>query len=231
MIIRNRGYYVIGLLMIAAVGLTRVATPQLHRAPAGTMINLSTMIPAQFGEWKEQPDLNPIVVDPATKQQIDKVYNQTLSRTYVNSAGDRVMLAIAYGSNQSDNMRVHLPELCYPSQGFQVTSLVKTIMVLPNHRTIPVKRMVASHFHRLEPITYWTTVGNEVEVDGLRWKLAQLRYGLAGIIPDGLLFRVSSIDKNVQHAYALQNNFVDELVESLNDKARDRIIGSKNVPG
>ena len=229
MILRHSGYYMIGLLMIAAVGLTRVATPQLHRTPAGEMIDLRTMIPARFGEWQEQPELDLMVIDPATQQQINKIYNQTLSRTYVNSAGDRVMLAIAYGSNQSDGMQVHKPENCYPSQGFQITGLVKTVMALPNHRIIPVKRMVASHGHRVEPITYWTTVGNEVEVDGLRWKFAQLRYGLTGVIPDGMLFRVSSIDKDVQHAYAMQNNFVDELVESLNEKQRSRIIGAKNA--
>lgn len=230
MMMRNSGYYMIGLMMMAAVGLTRVATPHLQRAPAGTMINLSSMIPARFGEWQEQPELNLIVIDPATKQQIDKIYNQTLSRTYVNRAGDRVMLAIAYGSNQSDGMQVHKPEICYPAQGFQITGLVKSVMVLPYHRSIPVERLVASHDHRVEPITYWTTVGNQVEVDGLRWKLAQLRYGLAGVIPDGLMFRVSSIDNNVQHAYAMQNRFVNELVASLSKKERDRIVGVRNVP-
>ncbi|MHB0992542.1 MAG: exosortase-associated protein EpsI, B-type [Burkholderiales bacterium] len=230
MLLRNGGYYMIGLLMIAAVGLTKVATPHVQRMRAGAMVDLNTLIPVQFGEWKEQPELNLMVIDPATQQRINAVYNQTLSRTYIDPAGDRVMLAIAYGSNQSDDMQVHKPENCYPTQGFQITGLVKTVMALPNHRIIPVKRMVATHDHRVEPITYWTTVGNKVEVDGLRWKLAQLRYGLTGVIPDGLLFRVSSIDKNVQHAYALQNNFVDELVESLNAKDRSRIIGAKNAP-
>ena len=169
------------------------------------------------------------MVDPAVEKLVNKIYNQTLNRTYHNTNGDRVMLAIAYGSNQSDAMEVHKPEICYPDRGFQVTNLIKTLLPLPDHQTIPIKRLVATQGNRIEPITYWTTVGNKVEVDSLKSKLAQIRYGLTGVIPDGLLFRVSSIDPNVQHAYAVQDDFTNQLINTLNTKSRTRIIGDKNA--
>ena len=51
---------------------------------------------------------------------INKIYNQTLTRTYINPRGDRIMLSIAYGRDQSDALQMHKPELCYPAQGFRL---------------------------------------------------------------------------------------------------------------
>ena len=44
-------------------------------------------------------------------------------------------------------------------------------------------------------MTYWTMIGSKTAL-GVEKKIAEMRYGMKGIIVDGLLFRVSSIDRD-----------------------------------
>ncbi len=74
---------------------------------------------------------------------------------------------------------------------------------------IPVKRLLATQGARVEPIIYWLTVGDTVAVNSLKWKLAQMKYGLTGKVPDGMIFRVSSLGDE-ENAYPVQENFIRE---------------------
>lgn len=59
-------------------------------------------------------------ITPELANNLDKLYSQTLTRTYINNDGYRIMLSVAYGENQlsSDVTQVHRPEFCYVAQGF-----------------------------------------------------------------------------------------------------------------
>lgn len=217
-------HLIIGLSMLAAAGLAYALTPRERIADQGPKINLETMIPKQFGQWKLDETVLPLIADPKQQALISKIYNQTLSRTYLNEKGERVMLSIAYGGNQSDDMAVHKPEVCYPGQGFQILKNVRGNLETISG-SIPVKRLVASHGARNEPITYWITLGDEVPDGGVKWKLAQLKYGLTGKIPDGLLFRVSSIMQDDNAAYDLQGRFVNDLLQAIPREHRIKLAG------
>jgi EpsI family protein len=214
----------VGLTMLAAAGLAFALIPRDKVADQGPKINLETMIPKHFGRWNVDETVLPLIADPKQQALINKIYNQTLSRTYLNEKGDRVMLSIAYGGNQSDDMAVHKPEVCYPAQGFLLLKNVRGSLQTPEG-SIPVKRLLASQGLRIEPITYWITLGDEVPDGGVKWKLAQLKYGLTGKIPDGLLFRVSSIQADDTAAYDLQNRFVNDLLGALPPQSRAKLAG------
>ena len=92
--------------------------------------------------------------------------------------------------------------------------------------SISVKRLVATQGQRIEPITYWTTVGDTVAVNGLKWTLQQLKYGLTGTITDGLLFRVSSIQADDSKACQMQDAFTRDLLKAMSPGGRQRIIGN-----
>jgi len=49
---------------------------------------------------------------------LDKLYSQILNRVYVNATGYRIMLLLAYGSDQHGSLQADKPEVCYPAQGF-----------------------------------------------------------------------------------------------------------------
>lgn len=224
-------HLVIGLCMFAAAGMALALKPTNKVADTGPKIDLETLIPKMFGEWKIDETITPLIANPEQEALINKIYNQTLTRTYINPKGERVMLSIAYGGDQSDTMAVHKPEVCYPAQGFQILKSPTLSTFTTTEGSIPVKRLVATQGARIEPITYWTTVGDTVAVDGLKWKLQQLKYGLTGKIPDGLLFRISSIQADDTKAYLTQDAFTRDLLEAMSSENRRRIIGNPGTAG
>ena len=60
---------------------------------------------------------------------------------------------------------------------------------------------------RFEPVTYWTVVGDHITTTGVNKKLTEMRYGLRGRVPDGMLVRVSSIDRDSPRAHRIQAEF------------------------
>lgn len=215
----------LGILMVSSGALTKALTPTKKIADQQERIDLEIMIPIEFGDWRVDKSIIPLQVDAETQAMLDKIYNQTLSRTYVNSKGERIMLSVAYGGDQSDNLAVHKPEVCYYAQGFEI---MKTYAdeLLTQYGKLPIKRLLAVKGYRNEPITYWVTVGNKAVLPGIDEKLQQLKYGLTGNVPDGMLVRVSSIDVDKAKAYQLQTVFIQNLLSSVNASERIRLIGS-----
>lgn len=222
-------HLVIGLCMFASAGLALALKPTAKVADTGPKIDLETLIPKSFGDWKLDETIAPLIANPEQQALLNKIYNQTLSRTYINTKGERIMLSIAYGGDQSDSMAVHKPEVCYPAQGFQILRNRDDVLSTGTSE-IPVKRLLAQQGPRNEPITYWLTVGDTVAATGLMWKLNQVKYGLTGRIPDGLLFRISSIQSDNAAAYMMQDNFARALFDVLSPDARERLIGKSGSP-
>ncbi|ALQ52257.1 exosortase-associated protein EpsI, B-type [Nitrosomonas ureae] len=214
-----------GVLMISSGALTLALTPTQKIADQQERINLETMIPDRFGEWKIDKTIVPLQVDAETQAKLDKIYNQTLARTYVNSQGERIMLSVAYGGDQSDSLSIHKPEVCYYAQGFEIKKIFPGEL-LTQYGKLPIKRLLAIKGNRNEPITYWVTVGSKAVLPGFDQKLQQLRYGLTGSIPDGILVRISSIDNNNDVAYQLQAIFIQDLLLAVNVNERARLIGT-----
>ena len=166
----------LGLLMVSSSVLTMVLTPSIKIADQRVATNLEVMIPTSFGDWSIDKSIIPLQVDAETQAKLDKIYNQTIARTYVNSHGERIMLSVAYGGDQSDNLAVHKPEVCYYVQGFEIFKIFADELIT-QYGKLPVKRLLAVKGNRNEPITYWVTVGNKAVLPGLDHKLQQLRHG------------------------------------------------------
>jgi EpsI family protein len=212
------------ILMLAASGFALALRPTQKIAQEST-IDLETMVPRAFDDWREVQQSTVPMVDPQQQEMIDKIYTQTLNRTYVNTHGYRIMLAIAYGDDQRDSMQIHYPEVCYPAQGFTLEAKDAGNLTTASG-LIPVTRIQTSLGQRNEPVTYWTTIGDRVFQGGIQKKLAEMRYGLNGQIPDGMLIRISSIDPETAHAYEMQTRFADQMLRALTPKNRQKLYGN-----
>jgi EpsI family protein len=210
--------------MVAAALLAIVLTPTRLTAATAPKIDLETMIPKQFGDWHQLEELDVIAVNPEVQANLDKVYQQTLSRTFINSKGEQIMLSLAYGGDQSASLHVHRPDICYSAQGFQVTHLTNDVIQTYAGK-IPVIHMLATQNSRIEPITYWITVGDTVVRGGWEQRLAEIKYGLTGKVPDGILVRVSNISTDAPRSYKLHSNFINYMLDAMRKSDRLRLIG------
>jgi EpsI family protein len=219
---------VVALLMVLAFAGANAWRPTLHLADSRPKIELDALFPKMIGDWVVDDRMPVQLVSPDTAALLNKLYNQTLSRTYVNPKGERIMLSVAYGGDQSDGTRAHRPEVCYPAQGFQIVLSQSGQLSLPTH-SIPVRRLVAKQGGRTEPITYWTVIGDKVTITGTEAKLAQLSYGMRGVVPDGLLVRVSTIDTNAESAFLLHQQFIKQMAGAIPQASMALVVGGGGV--
>ena len=216
-------------LMCAASAVAYVARPSLSATAQAPKIQLATAVPKQFGQWREDEARAATIVNPQTQQLLDKLYSQLLNRTYVNAQGYRVMLSLAYGDDQRGGLQAHKPEVCYPAQGFTLQRNVAAEIETP-FGNVPGRRLGTQLGARVEPVTYWFTVADRAVTSRLEHRMAELRLGLTGQVPYGLLFRVSSIDDNADRAYREQDRFVSELLTAVSAEDRVRLSGLVSAP-
>ncbi|MFN0184558.1 MAG: exosortase-associated protein EpsI, B-type [Aquabacterium sp.] len=213
----------VAALLLAAQPLAHRLVPR--RRAGGPTIDLPSQVPLSFGPWRVDPTVLPLLPDPVLQQALADTYTQVLARAYVDDQGQRVLLAIAYGVDQSrETSAVHRPEFCYRAQGFDVRAVGVQPLRLPDGQR-DVMRLVATSGPRREPITYWVTLGEAAVLPGLRRKLEQLRQGLQGHIVDGMLVRVSSFDRHDTTAFALHDAFLGTLHATLEPGLRSRYFG------
>ncbi len=221
---RRKALAVVGL-MVGSTAAAEWWRPTQRLAASREPIVLETLFPKQFGPWQLDTRGPVQLVAPDAQAVIDKIYGQTLSRVYLDGRGGRVMLSVAYGGDQSDGTRAHRPEVCYPAQGFQILRSETVPITLASHR-LNVRRLLAVQGNRSEPITYWTTVGTRTAISGTEQKLAQLAYTTRGVIPDGMLVRVSTIDRDLPRAFDLQAQFLHDMATAVAETQRDLVLGS-----
>lgn len=223
-LIRRRAMLAAGLMAASFAGAT-AWRPTAKLADQRPRLDLETLFPKRFGGWMVDDRMPVQLVSPDAQAVIDKIYSQTLSRTYIGPGGVRIMLSVAYGGDQSDATRAHRPEVCYPAQGFQILRSGSSAYPV-GQGSLRVRQLVAKQGGRVEPISYWIVVGERLTLSGTEQKLAQLRYTMSGTIPDGMLVRVSNIDPEAERSYAVHARFLADLASELQGDARLRVLGT-----
>ena len=213
------------IMMLISAYLGTALRPNIMLADERQPIDLNAMVPRSFGGWHEEVNMQGQVVNPQQEYMLNKLYSQTLSRTYVDGHGYRIMLSIAYGKDQSPSLQMHQPDFCYPAQGFTIISKQRVVLDLLG-KPISATHMYANLEQRFEPITYWTLVGDYVFSGGINKRLYELRYRLRKRVPDGILVRVSSIEKDTAEAYTIQNKFAIAMLAAMSSETRQHFIGT-----
>ncbi len=181
-------------------------------------------LPVSLGEWRLDPNVVPLPPAPDVAAQLDQIYDQVVARTYVNNAGERVMLSIAYGGDQRDALQAHLQEVCYRAQGFKVSNL-EDVDVSLSGENIRATRMLATRGSRSEFVTYWLTMGDRVVRHRGDRLAVQVRYGVTRQeIPDGMMIRVSSLGLEAASAYQRHVRFLDAMLASMLPRDRASLM-------
>jgi len=220
-----------GLLLIGASGLAYALrpTPQLEARD----VNLEHQIPASFGRWHAvntgmvQVDLAPRGENGEQEASLRWPYDQTLTRVYQRDDGQVVMLALAWGSKQRQEIKVHRPELCYAAQGLEIVEQYPTLLELSAGSKVQATRLVTRNISRVEPVTYWIRIGDNVMSKGRNVRFEIFRQALRGTIPDGILVRVSQAlasARSVDGSYSVQDDFLRDLFAALDPQAKRLLV-------
>lgn len=233
------------LAAVASVGLRPGVSPE---AEARAQVPLESLFPQHIptevpvaggterGSWRLDPVASGMVRPAFEAARRFQMYDQVLERTYVHPSGQRVMLSVAYGRQQSVGLQMHRPEVCYRAGGFRVSDVTPGELVLPVTSAdgaslatlrLPVVRLLASLPARPEPVTYWRLLGDEPVQDERSLRVQQLVAGLGHHrLADGLLVRVSTIDADTEAGWRWQELFARDMARALSPAQRARVLGA-----
>lgn len=219
-----RGAWIIGLVFVAAsIGGTALRPTRLL-ADALPPVDLEQMVPKQFGDWRLMQKSAVVAVDPNVQRNLDNTYDQILSRTYRNTNGQEILLSVAYGREQTHELKAHRQEVCYRAQGFDI-KFARPAKAPITNTAVPVTRMLAVRADRSEPVTYWFTMGDKVLYSIPERLGAGIRYSFHGQVPDGFLVRVSSVASNPGPAFEAHDAFSRQLLAAVSPDVRARLAG------
>lgn len=216
-------------IMLGSVGLAEVLKPNHYWADHIGEPDYKTVVPMRFGEWEGIPYVASRVVNPVQEEGLRRIYSQTFARTFVHMpTGRAIMLSIAYGRDQSNDTQLHTPDQCYPSQGFKITER-KEVSVPTSFG--PIKTVQLNTFlgsERVEPLTYFVRVGDEVARGSRERNLARIHMAMRGYLVDGTLVRVSEVTRR-DDAHQLQEQFIADFLSALKPEHRRYVIGTPDA--
>jgi EpsI family protein len=157
----------------------------------------------------------------------DRLYNKIVERTYQNQeTGAEIMMLLAHGQRNTDDLQLHRPESCYPAFGFKLTRNAPTLVDLAPKVQLPARRLVAEAPGRLESIIYWARMGEFLPIDSREQRRDRLRTAMDGYIADGVLARFSSVSEHPDATLDMIQAFVPALIRATPARARDALIGT-----
>ena len=219
------------LVILASAALAEVLRPHQLMASSSTVPDLEKAIPRQFGQWRYVPNVGLVTPSGTTgyvRRELEaKIYSQEVERSYSDGAGHVVMMVVAYGPIQDYRLKSHLPEVCYGAAGFRVSA--KTVTDLSYREgasPLALSRVIAVKEGRFEPVTYWMRIGNDIATGVFDRQMARMKYGLQGLIPDGALFRVSTVGIPEEVSYKLQDQFIRDLIGAIAPENQKFFLGS-----
>lgn len=212
-----------GGVMLGAAGVVYARTPRRAEMSIGPG-ELEKIIPLTIGPWRYETSSG--LVLPPPDQLADKLYSQQLTRVYVSENNIPIMLLMAYGDSQSGMLQVHRPEVCYPAGGYTLTRTRLIDLPLDDGRMIPAKRFSATSQARTEQLLYWTRIGDVLPVSWTAQRLAVMNANLHGIIPDGILVRVSAISSTPQGTDEALELFAREMVRAAGPRGERMLVGT-----
>jgi EpsI family protein len=209
--------------MLAAAAAAAALTPR-GRLNLLEPKKMAEIIPTKIGSWTDTPT-NGVVMPKEKGSLSDQLYSQTVSRLYISPTQIPVMLVIAYGDLQSDLLQLHRPEVCYAAVGFQISSSQETEVALGGGAMLPARELSATSDSRIEPILYWTRIGDYLPTSGREQRLAKLRLAMGGVVADGALVRLSTVGEPTPETFAALHEFARAMIEATAPGSRPALVG------
>jgi len=189
---------------------------------------LADIVPMSLPGWTGQDVGDPLALNQEGTLAA-RLYNQQVVRLYTGADGSEVMMLLAYGAKQSDDLQLHRPEICYPAFGFTLVRNEPTQISLRPQVDIPARRLIAKKEGGLEYVTYWSRLGEYLPQDGGEQREARFMNAFHGLVPDGVLCRFSTWAPDAPSAWQIINGLVARVVTGITPPRRAVLIGSRRA--
>lgn len=210
--------------MLAAAGGALALTPRKRLNLLGDK-KLEKAVPLSIESWHVTPS-NAVILPEAQEGTLSaQLYDQTVSRLYLSDTELPVMLVIAYGSTQSDQLQLHRPEVCYTAVGFEISSAERVHVPVAPPATLPARELVATSNDRTEPILYWTRIGDYLPMTSGEQRLMKLRSEMSGYIADGVLVRLSTVSEPSAKTFEGLQRFAKAMLHATAPEALPALVG------
>jgi EpsI family protein len=225
--VTSRRNFLIGAACVLSAG-TAVAmkpTRKVSLMPPGG--KLSNILPREFGGWTSR-DVSDFYAPETPDSLLARLYGETVGRIY-NRGGTDIMMLMAHGDSQSNELQLHRPEVCYPAFGFAIVKSEPVVLPIAGSVTIPGRQMIAESGDRKESVVYWTRLGEFFPVGVTEQRLERLETAMHHYIPDGLLARFSIAGPDSGLAFTALRAFIAELVLKVQATTRAPLIGTERA--
>ncbi len=183
-------------------------------------------LPRQFDGWTSR-DVSDLVAPKTPDSMAARLYDETVGRVYTHAtSGTEIMMLLAHGDSQSNDLQVHRPEVCYPAFGFAISRSQAIDLPLPGGVTVPSRRLVATAPGRQENIIYWARLGEFLPTNGAQQRLDRLETSIHGYVADGLLARFSAIGSDPATSFRQVAGFIADLMRAVPSPERASLIGT-----
>ena len=212
------------IAILSAAGIAYAAVPRELMAISSEAFDLQQVVPREFGEWTYDSRIR--LVEPPADGLGRQLYSQEIGRGFRDREGNLVMLLVAYGPNQTSRLQLHRPELCYAAEGFRLSkSTPVAVTVRDGAQPLNVLRLTARREARVEPISYWVRVGDDITNSVWGRQISRLKLTLRNKVADGALIRVSTIGVAENKSYDVQDRFIRDFYEALAPQNRAFFFG------
>jgi EpsI family protein len=223
----DRRDFLIGATCLAGASAAYALIPRRHVSLLKPAQSMERIVPVAFGPWTSR-SVSDLVAPKEEGSLAGKIYGQTVGRVYGRAQGDgEIMMLLAYGNTQSDDLQLHRPEICYPAFGFAVSGSAVVQLPLDGGASLPVRRLIADAPDRRETIMYWSRLGEFLPLDRKQQQVDRLRTAMAGNVADGLLARFSVAGGDTELAGGLLRSFIPDLLKAVAAGSRSALIGTK----
>lgn len=188
------GCMAFGTVAVATASSVSIARAALRTAPDGQGLILDR-IPSAILGWHAEPSrddmVDPVVTDVAFAQAL-QMYDHIVGRDYAGPGLPRIMLNASYKRMIEQEQKFHWPEICYSTQGFDVTKLAPQSVTVGGHH-IGVQRFMGRRNERNELVHYIMRIGDYPSSGSFEVRRAIFFSNLNFQIPDGVMLRVSTL--------------------------------------
>lgn len=219
--ISRRQLVIGGTLAAASLGATAALPKPVY--PQIDARRFAAWVPNDFGPWKFETASG--VLLPTPDILATRLYDDLVTKTYIQRGKPNVMMLIAYNYRQDGIIQIHRPETCYTAGGYALTPTEGLQLDVGQGRQVPAAFFTGVGPQQTEQVLFWTRIGPRFPRSWVDQRLAVMASNLAGAIPDGAMIRFSIADTDRQGSLETLREFVVGFLDAADGRLRRLLLG------